>query len=77
MTITPTADAVSSVNVAFPKSFAAAPDIVIVSPLSAVPYTTLRYATAADYTKDGFTLYIYRTTATPTIVNYMAVGKFD
>lgn len=77
VTITPAANTISSVNVTFPKKFAAAPDIVIVSPLSGVPYTTLRYATAADYTASGFTLYVYRTTATSTVVNYMAVGKFN
>lgn len=72
--LTPTANAISSVKVVFPKPFANPPAIVIVSPVTTVPYTTVRYATAADYTETGFTLYVYRTTSTLTVVSWMAVG---
>ena len=75
VTVTPTADTVSSFKVYFPKQFETVPAIVIVSPYTTVPYTTLRYATAADYTVDGFTLYLYRTTGVSTIVKWMAVGS--
>lgn len=72
--LTPTANAISSVKVAFPKPYSKPPSIVIVSPVTTVPYTTVRYATAAEYTETGFTLYLYRTTSTFTVVNWMAVG---
>lgn len=75
VTITPAADTVSSQKVYFPKAFKSAPAIVIVSPQTSVPYTYVRYATASDYTKDGFTLYIYRTNSTSTVVKWIAVGS--
>ena len=73
--ITPTANAVSTMTVTFPEAFKEVPDCVLVSPKSAVPYTTLRYATASDYTTTGFDLHIYRTSATTTTVTWVAFGK--
>lgn len=72
--MTPTANEISSVWVDFPRPFSKPPSIVIVSPVTTVPYTTVRYATAADYTETGFKLYVYRTTSTLTVVSWMAVG---
>lgn len=75
VTVTPTADAVSSYKIYFPKTFKSTPAIVIVSPETSVPYTYVRYAAASDYSTSGFTLYLYRTNSTATIVNWMAVGS--
>lgn len=75
ITVTPTADAISSYKINFPKAFKSVPAIVIVSPQTSVPYTYLRYATASEYTTSGFTLYIYRTNSTSTVVKWMAVGE--
>lgn len=75
VTVTPTANAVTTVSVTFPEAFAEAPDFVAVSPVTGVPYTYVRYAAASDYTANGFSLHLYRTNTTETIVAWMAVGK--
>lgn len=77
ISVYPTANEVSSFSVTFPQAFDYTPDIVIVSPITTVPYTTVRYVTAADYTSTGFTLYVYRTTGTLTVVAWMAVGSMS
>ena len=77
ISVYPTANEVSSFSVTFPRAFSSVPDIVIVSPITTVPYTTVRYVTAADYSTTGFTLYVYRTTGTLTVVAWMAVGTMN
>jgi hypothetical protein len=77
VSMTPTANTISTINVTFPEAYSEVPDIVIVSPITTVPYSTVRYVTAANYTTTGFTLYVYRTTSVLTAVAWMAVGKLD
>jgi hypothetical protein len=73
--VTPTANAVTTVSVTFPEAFAEIPDIVLVSPVTTVPYTAVRYASASGYTTTGFKLHLYRTGTGETTVTWMAVGK--
>ena len=73
--LTTTANEVTKVAVTFPEAFKEVPDCVLVSPISAVPYTAVRYATASDYTATGFNLNIYRTSATTMTVAWVAFGK--
>ena len=73
--VTPVANEVTTVSVTFPEAFAAAPECVLVSPKSTVPYTGVRYATASDYTASGFKLHLYRTGSGETTVTWVAFGK--
>jgi hypothetical protein len=69
------ANEVATFDIEFEEPFAEPPDIVIVSPVTAVPYTAVRYASASTYTATGFKLHIYRTTSTGTGVAWVAIGK--
>ena len=73
--VSPKADKVTTVSVTFPEAFAETPDIVLVSPVTTVPYTGVRYASASDYTTTGFNMHLYRTDTSETTVTWMAVGK--
>ena len=73
--VNPVANEVTTVAVTFPEAFAQTPDIVLVSPVTTVPYTTVRYASAAGYTATGFNLHLSRTGTGATTVTWMAVGK--
>lgn len=75
VSVTTVANEVATVDVTFPKPFAGVPNIVIVSPITSVPYTAVRYASASNYTKTGFKLHVYRTSSTSMGVAWMAVGK--
>lgn len=71
VSITPTANTVSSVNVTFPHEMASAPRIIL-CPSTAVPYTTVRGVGHGRASTTGFTLYIYRTNTTATSVHWIA-----
>ena len=73
--VTPTANEVTTVSVTFPEAFAQIPDCVLVSPVTTVPYTAVRYASASGYTATGFKLHLYRTSAGETTVTWVAFGK--
>ncbi len=69
------ANEVATFDITFERPFIESPDIVLVSPVTAVPYTAVRYASASNYTATGFKLHIYRTTSTGTGVAWVAIGK--
>ncbi len=69
------ANEVATFDIEFDEPFKESCDIVIVSPVTAVPYTAVRYASASAYSLTGFKLHIYRTTSTGTGVAWIAFGK--
>ena len=70
-----TANEVTTVDIEFDEPFKESCDIVIVSPVTAVPYTAVRGCTASNYTLTGFKLHMYRTSSTGTGVAWIAFGR--
>lgn len=75
VTVTTVANQVATVDIKFDRAFVEKPDIVLVSPVTSVPYTAVRGCTASDYTATGFKLHVYRTAATSMGVAWVAIGK--
>ena len=71
VTMTPKANTPTWVNVSFPSAFRAAPK-VIVMPTTSVPGNVVLGASATSIDQNGFQLYVTRTTAASTGVNWYA-----
>lgn len=70
--IIPTANEVTTRDVAFGKRFGTIP-FVAVNPASSVPQTIS--ACAGSITETGFTIYLYRTGTTETRIDWCAVER--
>lgn len=68
------ANTVTTVSVTFSKAYTTAP-IVVVTPSTTVPQTEVQEVSVGSVSTTGFIIYIYRTTAVNTVVNWMAMPK--
>lgn len=71
--INPTANQPTGVWVTFPAAFVRNP-VVIVTPNTAVPYTTVRGCGVSDVSTTGMNVYLTRTNTTKTLVYWYAMG---
>lgn len=74
VTITTVANTPTSATVTFPTAFASVPVVVTVANTTA-PGTVVVNTSAANITTTQATIYIYRTTAFATPVNWIALGR--
>ena len=74
VSITPTANKPTGKDVSFPRNFSTKP-IVMTTPLSAVPGSTVLGTGAGNTSISGFTAYVCRTNTTNTSVMWIAIGK--
>ena len=72
--ITPVANTPTSLAVTFGTPFAATPTI-IACPVTTVPWSVVKGVAVTSVTRTGFTGWIYRTSATPVDVAYIAMGR--
>ena len=75
ISVTCKANEVTTVDVVYDEPFDEITDAVFVSALTSAPYTTVRGCSASGYTKEGFKLHVYRTSAGNAGVLWMAIGK--
>lgn len=50
------------------------PPVVVVSPSSTVPGTTIKGVSVSNITKEGFNIYVTRINETDTIVKWIAIA---
>lgn len=74
VSITPTANTPTSAAVPFSKSYAYTPS-VHVTPETTVPGSTVKGWGVANESTTGFNAYVYRSNATTTVLNWIAVGQ--
>lgn len=71
--INPTANQPTGVWVNFPASFVRNP-VVMATPNTAVPYTTVRGCGVSDVGTTGMNVYVTRTNTTQTLIYWVAIG---
>ena len=74
VTITPVANTPTSQVITFPVAFSSTPTVVA-SALTAFPGTAVKEVSAVNVTLTQATIVLYRTSATATTVNWIALGR--
>lgn len=72
--IEPTANAVTSVDVVFNKTFSSPPQVVV-TPVTGGPFTYVKGCSVSNITTTGFKINLYRTDTTTTSVNWIAMSN--
>lgn len=74
VSITPTANTPTSQVITFPVAFSSVPVVITLAQVT-VPGSAVKETSAANITTTQATIYLYRTTATATTVNWVALGR--
>lgn len=74
VSITPSASSPTSKSVSFGSAFTATP-VVVLTPVTSVPGTTVQGWSATEMTTSGFKAWVYRTNSTATDLHWIAAGR--
>lgn len=73
ITITPVANTRTTGSIAFPVAYSSVPTVFL-SPVTNLPYTSMKGATVYGMSESGADVWIYCSSTTPLDIDWMAIG---